>query len=574
MSTKSLTHERVYPEDPTFSLRFLALAKNESVSHQRHFFINRKQDRFTLSARYAETGSTPKGKTWVRWRTLFTFSITYRQPANSKFPNINLFYTGPIFGKRIQGVINVTRNPSIVLKGLPLALLNTIYDELTSLLERNDKVVPFRKLEDMKENEVFDEIYDLLQDISYPLFRGSKIEQLTEKPPSFLTALFRSPSLEDVCEYFKVHVKSDLGSYLNENFRHLNPNSLFMLEASQGILSAEERLELIKIHESRSYSDSLHRGEHFNYWENSGSEIPALRGIFRRTKNKDVISMLGSDYNNLLELNDSLKEWRKNSKILSASSFRECLSEITTFESLSKVMHEEILIRKENSPSVSIEEIKNQIKDFCDPEFFPWEEAKQWGSDSINAKIGNYKAAGLTREPVDQKKSSIYSEMYVIHNPTAIPIDKKSVIWNLLKTSDFASLSLSTKAAPLFLTEKTHYRKEDILLSSVAYSSFLKNLKAYACADLAKNELEVSQKNISLYISALFIFTRSYQLKKYKGVIPRKFFTLVRGGVAPSMALLFLKQNVSVKNAIALKDAPEKWINKAIGISDNSFDFF
>lgn len=578
MSTKPFVHERVYPLDPNSTLTGLPLHKNESPDHSRHYFVNRKQDRFTLSVRYAETGKNSKGKRWIRWKTLLTFSATYRQPESSRFPNLNLFYTGPFFGANIKGVINVTRNPSLVTATLPPVLIALFTEELEDLLTRNQKVIPYVISDETPDYHLFKELDKLLIKVSYPLFSGSHLENTLQTLPSFLTTLFRSPDLQSVCEYLKVDHENELGLFLKDNFRNLKASSFFALEASKGVLNSEEILQVLKTLENRQENLSDRNAffsETFKYWDKVATEVPTLRGVFRRMKSETVVTLLSSDYNQMASLNSVLQKWKQNHKILSTSSFVEPNIPLFTFADLSKVLRDEIKAKQTKLPSVTETEIQFQLEQLCNEKYLTLGEKDKWHTCQLTAKVGDHELRILPGFPtkyasfVENKEEP---SVYAIKNPSLTQGGKNSTIWKLLKKSNFASMSMNVD--PLFISSSTRHISNDITLSSVDYIKFIKSLRELACADLEKHKMETSSENIALYIATLFLFTYSDEFKKYNGVIPRKFFTLVKAEIKPHMAFSFLKKNTSVKNAIAMKDIPDNWVLKAIGLEVEKFSPF
>jgi hypothetical protein len=576
LPTKPFVHERVYPLDPNLTLSKLPPHKNESPAHSRHYFINRKQDRFTLSVRYAETGKNNKGKRWIRWKTLLTFSATYRQPESSSFPNLNLFYTGPFFGANIKGVINVTRNPALVTGTLPPVLISLFIEELEDLLTRNQKAIPYSIPSETFDYNLYKELNKLLTKTAYPLFSGSHLEKTIQTLPSFLTTLFRSPDLEKVCKYLKIDHRSELGAYLKENFNNLKVASFFALEASKGILNPEDILQILKIHENRQEILS-NRNTFFKetskYWDEVATEIPTLRGILRRMKPKTVITLLSSDYNNISSLNFSLRKWKQNHKILSSSSFIESDIPLFGFGDLSKLLRDEIEAKQAQLPSISSIEIQFQLEQLCSEKYLTIEKTNKWLPFCLTAKVGPHKMNILQGVP---KKYSTFSEdsqqppVYSIVNPSLKQGGKNSVIWKILKNSNFASMSMNN--GPLFNSPAARHAPNDIMLSSADYLKFIQSLREVACSDLRKYKMESSSENIALYIATLFLFTYFEVFKKHNGVIPRKFFTLVKAGIKPHMAFSFLNKNISVNNAISMKDIPDNWVLKAIGDDKEKFN--
>ena len=570
MAEKALVHERVYPVVNKFE-PFGAMT-NESGAHERHFFVNRKADRFTISARYCESGVSESGKKWLRWRTLFAISATLRQPKSSRFPNLNIFYSGIYFGKRQLGVLNITRNPFIALKSLPVSINELFQDELVDLYERQNQAKAICEKISYGAPIIPESLTELIKDLSYPLFKeyseskiGTSFPVNSFSIPSFLTTLFRAPTKEDFCVNLKIDPFSELGMYVLENFNNLSVKTIFILLASTGVLNNDDRLEIVHSSESEEKDFSIAHTINQNFlpsssqlnimsWDRVDESVATLRDILRKLNPEVSKAILKSTldsgaFNSFLMATDA---WRINHKLTLKIKFEaEDIKNINSYRALDEKIVDRLgELKQEVKDSTTDEEVASRIEALCDNVYLVS------NKQSINVKIGDERHA--------LGSSSLQSGIFSL-NMGGKALNKKSPIWKIIKNDGITSASVSVTKGKFTKAGAWDGR---IKLTATAFVNLLTGLEELAISDLTKYKMETNQSNIALYIAALFVVNSQHKYGKYNGTVPRKFFTLIKNGITPKMAFLFTLKNVSVANSKAFEGLPEAWVYKSLGLQN------
>lgn len=584
LESRPLIHEKVYPNFP--ETYFKNTIPTESNTHDRTYFANRKADRVTISERYAESGKTPKGKNWVRWKTSYTLSVTYRQPAYLDYPTINVFYTGKVFGGASKGVLNVT-NKGLGSLYVPDAVLEVFLEEFDALLQRqgvpSNSAYPKASSENSRYNALNpykEQAMTYILSQAYPLY--ASLVSNNQPIIGALAPLYRCPNIQTAAEFLKIDKASTLNNYLASTFQTLNTLSLFILMATISVLPDEKRMELVEASENGEFQPIQYKPNVNNSYgiynpvrgrvndthgvDNFSHNLPTLREVLRRLHVDDRVDFIHSFLNNVsdfektMEMKQTLELWKSNYKALNSLYLKKDQLKPNNMEGLKGLIELTIKSKTAEATVVSHEDIESKLKALCDGKYVNWmllgtEATKK----KVYAKIGVHNLTMLeVPNPIDGK--------YKLQVLTEYASFKKSVLWQMMKKNPLITAVPNT-IDPYFTSTRVGKRKTDhISMPAVAYMNFINNLEKYIHDELSKNKVKITKENVAICLSVLFLVAAKSEYKKYDGKIPRKFFTLLRHDIKPELILAFLNKKVSVKMAIELKGLPVEWVYRSLKI--------
>lgn len=526
--------------------------QKETWPTNRVLFANRKQDRFTLCIRYRIEGVTSKGKKWFNWRTGLTISATLRQPVSQNHPVLNLFFVGPLYGKRkrLPGVLNLTRNSSLLFSSIPQSLLPVFFDELRDLYLRNNQ--PYTTFKKDIKNVTIHDATIFIRNLAYPLYSNLLISQQEISPALYLTQLFRSSCIKDFCDFLKIESKSELRFFIEKHFINLDSNTLIILLTSAGVIDDCSRLKVIK--------QVLSSTPPHYPWGDTPKAILTLRQVLRKLSTQDVEKVLISlPEANFVQLGSALECWKENYKILRSVKTLFASKINITSDQLSAAIPIIVNEKKNALVDIPLSAILDKLTQFC---------------DNTNLLIGTDKysegtftvSIGGTSENLFVENESLFSwkdtnTKYSIRNiHRSKGMRSTSPIWKIIKANPYISITSfdSSKLVPL----------TSVAVSNLAYFTLLNDLTNMVDELLDEYKVNKTKTNISKTIAGL-LFITAYDggkgFKKFKGVLPRKFFTMLKNDINLEVALQALRNNLSVKNIVAMKDLPNSWIFKIIG---------
>lgn len=561
MPTKPLEHEKITVEGIRASDPYGFQTKEDS-GQKRHFYVNRKQDRFTLSARYCETGTTPKGKIWRKWRTLFSFSATLRQPDSAVSPNLNIFYGGVVYGVKRTTVINVTRNVGLVLNNWPTPLIEIAFDEIKDLYTRNNKTIP-KEVNELIENVGQRESYNaIITALAYPLYNSSKLGQEFPTIPSSITQLFRAQNIEEFCDFLKIQKESPLQSYLEHNFSSITKETLFMLMSTVGNLDNENRFLLAKHIQSQTETKIIKPFNEKAFFTPADSiwylnEYAAtLRGILRKASTTTTVTFFRNDFTekDLRDLKTVLNKLKTNKKLSVKVSLKD--EEPTTVVDFVQALNVKLNDINEEANSVQHWEILKRLSELCDDKYLSFDNEGQ-----LKIAIAEHSYPVITKQ---HKNSSLFSTSTYLNQ-----LNKKGDLWSILRQTKFMPFTNAANERKQRIFDDVIQR---VVFGTTAYLDLLNRLEQYASETLTKNKMPVTKENIALVIATIFVYN-TMALRKAKGVIPRKYFTLIKRSINPELAFLFLHHRVSVATAETLHTLPKQWIYTTLGINPKARPF-
>ena len=273
----------------------------EDTSVGRFFFINRKADRFTLNCNYRECGVNLNGKKYGRFKKLFSLSVTLRQPKTVGQMSLNVFYQGNIGGHKYK-LLNITRNPSLVLGAFPSELNIYIVKEILALVERQKLYTgeQFTILAKQTLTEASSDRFasktaiQLISRIAFPMLENNlnsnkqvlSLASLKVKnndyetlvPPTFVTPLIRNSNVETLMSTLKILPGNQ--DFFKTNIHKWNVDALYYLLVSKGLVDVNTQkriLDVFAMNSNPAYKVTAHSwDEHL-----TGFYIPRLRLVIK-----------------------------------------------------------------------------------------------------------------------------------------------------------------------------------------------------------------------------------------------------------------------------------------------------
>lgn len=561
MSAKPLEHEKIDVAGIRASEPY-GFQTKEALDQKRHFYVNRKQDRFTLSARYCETGTTPQGKIWRKWRTLFSFSATLRQPESASSANLNIFYGGVVYGVKRTTVINVTRNTALVLNNWPTPLIEIAFDEIKDLYARNGKTIP-DDVDELIESVGRRENYNtIITSLAYPLYSSTKLGQEFPTIPSSVTQLFRAETVKDFCDYLKISQDSSLSAYVENNFSLLTKETLFMLMSTIGNLDDENRFALvnhiqantkdkvIKVANEKAFFTPVDSSWYLN------EHTATLRGVLRKASKDTTLALFQSDFNekDFSDLKIVLNKLKTNKKLSVKVSLKgEEPKNITEFV---KVLKSKVNAIHEDASSVQHWEILKRLSELCDDKYLSFD-----NEGNLKIEVGQHKYPVVIKQ---NKFSSAFST-----GPHLNQLNKKGDLWGIIRRTKYMPFTNTVNERKPRIFDENNPK---VVFETTAYLDLLNRLEQHAFETLTKHKMPITKENAALVIATVFAYN-NFALQKAKGVVPRKYFSLIKLGIDPELVFLFLEHRVSIENAKTLHTLPKQWIYNTLGINAKARQF-
>lgn len=532
----------------------LPFPKDADFNVDRHLFVNRKIDRFTISCRYLAKGTNSLQKKWSKWRTSFALSFTLKQPKESKEIRLNVFLTGHGFSRFSSsptGVRNITRQLEVYLLSLPGELKKVAVEEIEDLYNRmQEEYAKPVTVEHFAEN-IRDLAYpsnNILEDKSVPLFAGE---------------LLRARNRKDIAKFLFSKDKNIREQFANDTFT-LSVEKLGYALLTKNIIPDAERYKFLLNSESKKESPRYKTfGKDTIFEPNlSYDSLITLTRFLKKLPLENRRAVLKSE--TLYGIVEEVVKWNS----IKGIAFDINYNEIKSWSDASKAIRSmELSLNSSDNNDSESKDLSALIKSiFEDNDFVEFSSS----SYSDNAKIAfgdrsneHFYFSHLLTWGHKQEKLSLGMNWAVIK--------KNSLIYNIIQNDPYTPYRKQN-----LKVKKPNIQSFDLVeLSAKAGYYFLSYLKEQAEANLAKYHVDITKQNIAKYISFELLLNSDYKLRNIGNKVPTAFYKMLKAGMDMENILFFLQRKVAISTAIALNGMPRDWILKAIGVpSDpNSIDF-
>ena len=549
----------------------------EDIKSGRFFWINRKQDRFTLTCNYREHGITKNGKKYGRFKKLFSLSVTLREPKTLGKMSLNVFYHGNVGGRKYN-ILNVTRNPSIVLGALPSVMNELIIEEILSLAERQ-KIFNNAELNKIKKTIILmkaEKYYDsvicmkLIQHVTCPVVASAfnqnanslKLDNIKIQKnnfeafvlPAFIMPLIRNTDIEGLAK--KLNIYNSNVAYFKSNISKIDVNALYYLNLTQGLIEAETQRKILNLFIS---GDSSEFDITARSWDTNlnGLYINKLRQALKTLniteRSKVLLDSRFMDYAPRI-----IKIWLGRSKFEKKFIISESVNNVEEFYFyLVEYLNErkiELNTVKPNSITYTLDSLVSSGIFENDNSF----------SNSIVGTFG-----GITVWlPKDSQDSGTYQTWFSFNG-----VKKESPLWKPIFDDDafiknpLDLLGFYNKAIPAKPSGEAN-----IVFSPKMYVKFLENLNALTEQVMNKYDIKYTSRN-KAFVSLIIIAFYSYdyaQFRKLKN-IPPKIFNLYVQGLHPNIIEFAIEKRIPENIVSEYKDIPLEWAEKMLGAKEGRF---
>jgi len=537
-----------------FPKDFSPVLAAEDIDRGRVGFINRKQDRFTFSARYFHKGETTTGKFWGKWRTYNAFSATIKNGR------LNLFVVGTVGGKlKFPQVVNITRQPYLLGKAFNQNphIMGFLQKEFASLYSRNNLQPIFTSDEGVFIEELVQACYPAWYTVKRNIIKSNPMAQIPI-PPLFATDIMREPTIESAVERLTSKTEPKLKEIIvAEPEKFLTVDTIWMLALSRKRLPEEERIKLLHNLSLPMDKSFLDTGELPSNTKLTADDIAQARSLLKTLSTTQFLSVLSEPLSETL-IRTCASDWKLNKVNFKKAGLTLTQPENADWSTISKAI-KKLTIKAyptaDKELQSSIHELLRKLHDNSNGVFKPL---------VLKSEAVNLRSSIHDRYDSSTPMSSRPSSAYMAPN-------LKLISYSLLFPTEF-DVTKSTYYSILSKLNLNKARKDggqSISLSGADYYNFLEGLLEEATTSLEKYHIESTPENVALYVSSLHALTHSYLLRRFHGVLPPKWFNLIRKGAPPFNALLCLEKRISVKTAVSFNDVPPSWTLQAFGVEED-----
>ena len=547
--------------------------KYEDITVPRYFFINRKQDRFTINCNYREHGVTKNGKKYGSFKTLFRFSVTLKKNKNATHPSLNVFYHGNIGGTRYS-ILNITREPAIVLGGFPTGINNLIIHEMLSLIKRQNIFTDeqYTALTRQVTQDLSDTVYSsrtaikLIYAVAYPLLwndltcddstiivsspdaapitvKSVRNNYESHPPPVFASPLLRNKTINELAKQLHIHPENQ--TLFQKTFKTMNTDSLYFLWMTRGLVDAVTQEKILQ----GIQAELPHYTSGVNQWDigMTGEYVPYFRSLIR-TLNPSSRNIILQDPRLMQSMPELLQFWMKTTPYERKIN----LTHVKNLDTLKSELVEEVNGKKVASV-IDSQTITDLIEWFKDDDIF---KTSTWYKPALE---GHY-AGMVVWLPLDTKTGS-YETTFFYGD-----IKPKSELWEpLFKNEHF--ISNKTNASGYHIRGTRARRPSPITLSPLMYHAFLTHLQSLTIKTMQKYRMDNTPHNRA-FTSFMIILTSSYDtFYPYHKKIS-KLFTLHKIGLEPTLIEYAVTHNIPIKQVKEYKDIPLHWVEPLLGIPE------
>ena len=548
----------------------------EDINAGRFFFINRKQDRFTVTCNYREHGVTKNSKKYGRFKKLFSFTITLREPKTLNRMSLNVFYHGNIGGRKYN-LLNITRNPSLVLGAFPSDLNNLILDETISLIKRQKYVTPAQltniknKINQFKQQDAYSSLacMKLIQYLSCPVVRSefnndasllslnniktqrNNFEALIL--PAFVMPYIRNTNIDNVFKQLNIYETNI--EYVKKHIKQLNINALYYLNITKGLIDETTQTELLQLlleEDSPEYSitsrswDANLNGSYIKHLRQ------ALKTLPQQARNKVLLDPEFIDYAPRI-----IKIWLGRSKFEKKFTIKETINNVKDFYyHLIEYLNE----RKIEVNTITPNSIISPIKKLQQGEVF------QDDDSLMKATVGTFGSIKIWL-PKDAQNSGTYQTWFRFDE-----VKKDSPLWKPIFDDDAFIKTPSDLVGFYNRVVPDVSQNMHIVFSPKVYAKFLQTLDEVTTSVMRQHDIDDNVNNRA-FVSLIVLAFYSCALPHFRKLkrIPNKIFTLYKKGLHVSIIEFALYKKIPETVVEEYVGIPLEWAEKMLGAKEGSF---
>lgn len=545
--------------------------RNEDTTVPRFFFINRKQDRFTINCNYREHGVNSNGKKYGRFKTLFRFTVTLKATKTNSL-SLNVFYHGNIGGRKYR-ILNITRDPALALGSFPTGLNNLIIHETLSLVKRQ-KVFSPTKYETINK-KIFEELetttyssktaIKLIYALAYPLLwndltcedesiimtspdaapitvKSVRNNYESSPPPVFASPLLRLHTIDEITKKLKIYPSNK--KLFKQAFRNMGATPLYYLSMVRGLTDETTQRNILEsvLLNKPQYTSGL------TTWDTqlTGEYTPHLRSLLKKL-NIDACNNILQDPKFIGTAPQLIDFWLKTTPYERNIT----LTHVVNLEHLKQELVEEVNGRKIKS-FVKPEVIKELLDWFNDDDIFKFSE---WYKPALE---GRY--ATMTAWMPYVSKNSMYETTFHYSD-----IDKKSPLWScIFPDENFSPHKVNSVG---FHPRGVKARPEPpISFTPLMYKKFLQHLQQLTKTTMRKQNMEDTPQNRAFTAITIIITMSNDTFTPYNKFV-NKTFTLYKLGLHPNLIDYVIRKRLPIKQVKQYQELPLEWVESLLGLN-------
>jgi hypothetical protein len=465
-------------------------------------------------------------------------------------------------------VVNISRNPYVFLMNFNDEVINHISDELTDLYKR--KISKDTVIFD-KEEMTGSEFLKVISSLAYP---GVGFFPQLEEVPLFAANLLRNSDLQKIASALFAYDTKNQQLFIN-NIDKVTEEKLGFLLASRNIVKNDLRIKhILQVKENisdfvdQNMTDTINEivAPEFStsFFRNnlSYNDLLIVRRIAKKVDESRRINFLSSKVRTFrhLEIMDSLEKWNRLENTKNIIDFTQINSIYEAHQIIDKYKQQEAISDNNN---ILLDKIKLELENLFNIKFT---NSRYQSFVIVNTVEMHYRISlaeddRLNKNP-NKKNVKNAKRLDNDFGVSYISMHKASTMVELLKTNPYA---------PKTLASLMNTSSESFMLNNDAFYQLILDVKAYAHTVLKKKKIELSDENVRLIVSLVFLLASGTEsnMPQYKGVIPSKVYTMIKNGLDEERIYFMLKHNVPVKAAVLLKDVPSEMVFDALGIDNN-----
>jgi hypothetical protein len=558
-----------FPVDAT-TKRYYTM-QGEDTNYARKYWINRKEDRFTLSSSYMRSGHTKTGKQWYKWEQAYAVSVSARKLKNGK-RTVNVYLNNRL-GNRIY-LRNFTANPRMIQEYLTEEILAEFLKELQYLAVRAGFVTQER-IDDEKSKTTFDtglQIFSLLSHIAYPTSRTVYTE-----PKNFKTSwdvsyengvpIFASPllRLKDNTEIAKeLKLGTDATQIFLKKAGSIPVETLYLFQLIAGYATDDTQVKIL--------NDIVEKGRTSSFisqmWEIEPRTpyTPHIRQILRILPKESLQGIILSHYF-YDDMSQTLQQWVGLSR-------RE--RNITITEPINELRDALLYITTETKKHKESEAVEDSVF----TEFF------ESINDGKHVKFGHRGSyvevmfGGVSSYLSTGFRSSGTANRGRVNNINhGEQLNLEHPIWKYIhKSQDFIRNTVD-------LAGYSHSRELPAFpqgnggsFSPKLYLEFLNMILAEGDANLKKHGVPLTKQSRSLAFALVYFSMLKKQSSIYKKISPnsRKIYKLHKLGVDTELIYQSITHGIPMKKIEQYAGLPLVWSQNMLGLeplNSDRYDF-
>jgi hypothetical protein len=526
----------------------------EDYEHPRKYWVNRKEDRFTVSVSFMRSGTTATGKKWYKWLQAYAVSVSIKTNYSGQ-KRVNAYFS-ELRGSRSY-LMNITTKPSEILFPVSEPVMVEIIKETVELAKRQGMLTAYQegKTSYLPSKAIFSE---LILSLAYPmvsttLSEGSNKFKVDSElgVPQFATQLLRMSDSYAMSKYLK------LGANSTEAFRNalglITLNELYILDLIRGFAD-DETQELIitnAINNKSTYDMAS-----WNYYEKA-LYSPQVRKLFKTVQKESLQSLL-RDSTLFISLERVLERWvglsRPERRIKLSKGTPTALSFVDSITAAISNSKEELAVEA-HSINAFFAQINNGKSVTCMQKV-------------ASVRFGNSSLAIPASISEDDKLGRV-----ILALPFNNSINKKSHLW---------AKAISN---PTFVDNKMEivgYQKNGYIpitspslcsFTPKHYLEFLNSILDEADLYLAKYSIDKTVDSRAFAFSIVLHFMTNARLSA-NSQMPTKIWKMYKDGFTSELIYQALTLKIPYNRFKEYAGIPTSWVQKVLGLEEKNNSFF